>query len=208
LTERISYLGVLGDQDVSHNSGDPSAYAAAYAGLITRINETGGLTLFTGELDPGLIPPCDITRTTVVLTFKAASQGVESWVRCSQGDFSNLTPANSGPAAAASRVVQVAVFAGQFTVGDDFLSRYNGSVPFATLDRGEDSFAALGTSFTFTSPLGWPEFWASHAGREETPPDVDFDRDMVIIGAVGLRFEAGDSVEVQRILQIDGGTLT
>jgi hypothetical protein len=85
---------------------------------------------------------------------------------------------------------------------------YSGSVPFSTLDRGEDSFAELGTSFAFTSALGWPEFWRSHVGREEAPPVVDFERDMVVIGGVGQRLEAGDSVEVRRILQIDGGTLT
>ena len=208
LTESISYLGVLGDQDVSHSPGDPSAYAAAYAGVITQINETAGLTLFTGELDSTLIPTCGITRTTVALTVKDAARGEESWVRCSLGDFGNLTTAQSGPDAAASRVIQVAVLAGQFTVGNDYVSRYNGSVPFATLDRGEDSFAALGTSFTFTSPVGWTEFWKSHVDRDEAPPAVDFERDMVVIGAVGLRFEAGDSVEVRRILQIDGGTLT
>ena len=209
LTERISYLEVLGDENVSHNPGDPSAYAAAYAGIITQINETAGLTLFTGELDSELIPTCGITRTTIVLTVQDDVRGEnETWVRCSSGDFSNLTPAVSGPDPAASRVVQVAVLASQFTVGDDFISLYNGSVPFSTLDRGEDSFAQLGASFTFTSPLGWPEFWKSHVGREENPPEVNFERDMVVIGAVGLRFEAGDSVEVRRILQIEGGTLT
>jgi hypothetical protein len=68
LTERISYLSVLGDQDVMPNPGDPSAYASAYAGMIIQINETEGLTLFTDELDPDLIPTCGITRTTVILT--------------------------------------------------------------------------------------------------------------------------------------------
>ncbi len=129
-------------------------------------------------------------------------------MRCSSGDFSKLSPAGSGPDAAASRVTQVAALAGQFTLGDDFVSVYSGSVPFSTMDRGEDSFAELGASFTFTSALGWPEFWRSHVGREENPPAVDFERDMVVIGAVGWRLEAGDSVEVRRILQIDGGTLT
>ena len=208
LTERISYLGVLGDENVMPNPGDPAGYASAYAGMIIQINETEGLTLFTDELDPELIPTCGITRTTVVLTVQDDSRGeAETWVRCSSGDFSNLTPAGSGPDAAASRVTQVASLAGQFTLGDRFASVYSGSVPFATLDRGEDSFAQLGGSFTFTSPLGWTDFWKSHVGRDEIPPHVDFGRDMVVIGAVGLRAEAGDSVEVRRILQIDGGTL-
>ena len=209
LTERISYLGVLGEENVTKSPGEPSAYASAYAGVITQINQTEGLTLFTGEVDPDLIPTCGITRTTVILTVQDDSRGeVATWVRCSSGDFSNLTPAGSGPDPAASRVVQVSVLASQFTLGDTFVSLYAGSVPFATLDRGEDSFAQLGASFTFTSQLGWPEFWRTHVGREENPPEVDFERDMVVIGAVGLRFEAGDSVEVRRILQIDGGTLT
>ena len=209
LTERISYQGTLGDQDVRPNPGEPAAYASAYAGVITQINETEGLTLFTEELDPNLAEPCGTSRTTVFLTVQDDPRGAdETWMRCSSGDFSNLAVAGSGPDAAASRVIQVATLVGQFTVGDEFVSLYSGSVPFGTLDRGEDSMAELGASFTFTAPLGWPEFWQSHVGREEMPPDVDFERDMVVIGAVGPRLEAGDSVEVRRILQIDGGTLT
>ncbi len=207
LTERISYQGVLGDENVMSNPGDPGAYASAYAGMITQINQTEGLELFTDQLDPDLTPTCGVTRTTVVLTVQDDTRGEdETWVRCSSGDFSNLPPGASGPDPAASRVIQVADLVGQFTLGDDFMSVYFGSVPFATLDRGEDSNAQLGASFSFASALGWPEFWQAHVGHEVTPPDVDFERNIVIIGAVGLRLEAGDSVEVRRILQVEGGT--
>jgi hypothetical protein len=36
---------------------------------------------------------------------------------------------------------------------------------------------------------------------------VDFTKDMVVVGIVGTRKEAGDSVEVRRILQVDKGTV-
>ena len=49
LTERISYLGVLGEENVTKSPGEPSAYASAYAGVITQINQTEGLTLFTAR---------------------------------------------------------------------------------------------------------------------------------------------------------------
>jgi len=38
------------------------------------------------------------------------------------------------------------------------------------------------------------------------PPEVDWTREMVIVAAVGERTEAGDSVEVRRILQTGEGT--
>ena len=208
ITERISYLNVLGDENVQRSPGDPAAFASAYAGLITQLNQTEGLTLFTDELDPDLDLPCAVTQTTVIFTMRDDLRDDEiTWVRCSRGALSNISPAGAGPDLAASRVVQAVTLSRQFTVSDDFLSVYTGSVPFQTLDRGEDSQAQLGQSFTFQTSQGWPEFWRAHVGRDEAPPPVDFDRDMVVIGAVGRRFEAGDSVEVRRILQIAGGTL-
>ncbi len=58
--------------------------------------------------------------------------------------------------------------------------------------------------------VSWLDFWADHrAGQPSvTAPFVDFDRDQVVIAAVGPRLEAGDSVEVRRILQLEGGTVT
>ncbi len=208
ITERISYLNVLGDENVQRSPGEPAAYASAYAGLITQLNETEGLTLFTDDLDPDSVPKCGVARTTVIFTLRDDSRDDQiTWVRCATGALSNISPAGAGPDLAASRVVQALTLTRQFTVSDDFRSVYIGSVPFQTLDRGEDSLAELGQSFTFTTPAGWPKFWKAHVGRDEVPPQVDFDRDMVVIGAVGRRLEAGDSVEVRRILQIDGGTL-
>ncbi len=207
LTERISYQGVPGGEHVRSNPGDPAAYASAYAGMITQINQTEGLELFTDYLDPDLVPTCGPTRTTVILSVQDDTRGErETWVRCSSGDFGNLPVAASGPDPAASRVIQVADLAGQFTLGDGFVSVYFGSVPFASIDQGEDSRAHLEASFTFASEFGWPEFWRAHAGRDVSPPEVDFERDIVIVGAVGLRFEAGARVEVRRILQVEGGT--
>jgi hypothetical protein len=57
------------------------------------------------------------------------------------------------------------------------------------------------------SRTDWQSFWRSHSSAQE-PPAVDFAAEMVIVGVVGPREEAGDSVEVRRILQVDLGTLT
>jgi hypothetical protein len=84
------------------------------------------------------------------------------------------------------------------------------------LDRGEASKAELdgplaffglpGAEPTVTEPGGWTAFWAEHTAGSAEPPVIDWAVDMVLVGAVGLRFEAGDSVEVRRILRVGNGT--
>ena len=61
--------------------------------------------------------------------------------------------------------------------------------------------------FPVLDDVAWSAFWLEHSGNAE-PPEGDFDSEMVIVGAVGQRHEAGDSVEVRQILQVDDGTLT
>jgi hypothetical protein len=103
-------------------------------------------------------------------------------------------------------VAQAAILARDFTVGEKFVSVYAGSVPFATLERGEDLAAPERASVVFTDSAAFRSFWGqAAAGR--TPPTVDFSKEMVILGVVGEREEAGDSVEVRKILQVDQGTL-
>lgn len=212
LEETISYRERTGDVRLLSNPGDPAAFAAAYATLITRINEREGdpgkgLGLFIDELPQELDPQCGPTRTRV--TFRVSddfSDETASWTRCADGSLANLTPRDAGPDPAASRIVEVARIARNGTVGEDFISRYAGSVPFGTLDRGQDTPSSVRSPVVFTQRGPWLAFWGEHAPGTD-PPAVDFTEEMVVAGIVGVRREAGDSVEVRRILQVDQGTL-
>jgi len=209
LREAISYKGQPGDENVRRSPGDPSQYASAYASLITQVNEGPGLSLFVSDLDPAVDPTCGVARTRVRFAIVDDVRGDSiAWTRCANGSFNSLTPRGAAPGETASRVVQAAVLAGEFTLGDGFRGAYLGSVPFATLDRGEDSGTDIPEPRVFTGPEGWTEFWQAHRGAPEAPPPVDFATEMVIVAGVGERPEAGDSVEVRRILQVDGGTVT
>ena len=67
--------------------------------------------------------------------------------------------------------------------------------------------ATLAAPFPVLDDAAWSAFWLEHSGGTE-PPEVDFESEMVIVAAVGQRHEAGDSVEVRRILPVLNGTLT
>ncbi len=209
--ESIYYLERLGDGNLLRPRIDPDLYAASYATAIAQLNETEGLSLFISELDPSLIPVCGAGRTEVLVVIRDDHRDQQrSWTRCAVGSLATLTTSDAGPDAAASRVVQAALLVRDFTTGAQFRSTYTGTVPFATLDRGDDSSSDLGTSTVIRDEVSWLDFWADHrAGQPSvTAPFVDFDRDQVVIAAVGPRLEAGDSVEVRRILQLEGGTVT
>jgi hypothetical protein len=209
LIERISYLDQFGDENTLQPRLDVDTYAAAYASFITQVNESEGLKLFVPELDPNLDPGCGVGRTEIrVVVVDDTRKEQRSWARCVNGSLGTLQTPGAGPDAAAGRVAQAAILVREFTVGTDFRSPFLLSVPFATLDRGSDSGAALSNPLVFQTSETWLAFWASHRGPNAPAPVVDFGRDQVIVGAAGPKFEAGDSVEVRRILQVDGGSLT
>ena len=56
--EVVSHRGLVGDETLVRSQGDPSTFAAAYASLITQINETPELKLFVEGLDQGLEVDC------------------------------------------------------------------------------------------------------------------------------------------------------
>lgn len=207
IQESISYQGVIGDEDFRRGPGDPSQYAGAYASLITQLNEVDAQKLFIPELSPDTIPECGPTRTKLTFTIRDDAKGQQTtWVRCAEGSLANITPTNAGPDPAASRIALAAVLARDYTLGENFASRYAGSVPFATLGRGEDLAAAERIPTVFTDSVSFRSFWGQ-AGEGRTLPPIDFSTEMVVLGVVGEREEAGDSVEVRRILQVDQGTL-
>jgi hypothetical protein len=113
------------------------------------------------------------------------------------------------------RVIQAVILVRDFTEGRDFLSYFSGSVPFGTLDRSEDSGTTRSEPRAFYSegegnprvPSGWIEFWREHLNDPRAfPPPVDWTREMVLVGVTGKREEAGDSVEIRRVLQTGLGT--
>ncbi len=208
LDESISYRGLLGDETIVRSKGDPKRYAADYASLITQVNDVEGLKLFIPDLPQDLDPECGPTRTRIKLTIHDNIKDEDaSWTRCVDGSLSNLTGVNAGPDPAASRIAVAAIQMREGTQGSNFVSAYNGTVPFGTLDRGDDTPAPLNGPITITDHRSWETFWQQHDANVRPLPIVDFSKEEVVVGVVGLRNEAGDSVEVRRILEVDQGTL-
>lgn len=218
LDEEITYRGLVGDATRRRPAGDPGGFASSYATLIAQVNETPGLRLFIPELDATLEPDCGTGAATIRLEIEDTSrQEMGRWIRCSQGPLSSVRPQGSGPDADASRVAASVAAVRDFTLGSNYRSPYLGSLPFGTLDRGEDSGVALDRPLFFLpvldgsgtprAPGGWASFWQSHTRGTRPPPLVDWTREMVVVGAVGLRTEAGDSVRVQRVLQVSNGAI-
>jgi len=217
LRESISYRGLPGDETVRRNQGGAGEYAAAYATRITQFNDDPVLRLFIPELPQGLEPHCGMGETRVTLLIRDDFENkTATWTRCSVGSLGTLNTQEAGPDPAAVRLIQAAILIRDFSLGDDFRSAYLGSIPFGTLDRGEDSGAELEQPRFFLSrrsglletPEGWVEFWRAHVEDPTAqPPVVDWAREMVLAAAAGKRTEAGDSVEIRRILQTGEGTL-
>jgi hypothetical protein len=214
LREIISYRGLVGDETVRRNEGDPVAYASWYASLITQLNEKSGVELFSIFPEPAETCQPGRTRVTVTIWDELREQEI-SWLRCADGTLGSIQTSEAGPDLEAGRVVQAAILVRDFTQGEDFTSSYLGSVPFGTLDRSEDSGAELDGPTSFYSvpegnpdvPTNWLAFWQAHNGTPaQDIPMVDWSREMVLVAAVGVRTEAGDSVEVRRVLQTGEGT--
>ncbi len=203
--EQISYRGLVGDE----TRESVAAFGDAYARFITQVNETPGLVLIDlDELPSGITAECGPTQTKITVAIYDDTRGqTRRWTQCADGSLSSLVPQGAGPEPAAARLVQAIIEARNATVGPDFLSAYHGSIPFGTLSRGEDTGAKPTAPFVITDPASWGAFWLDHAGSSD-PPSVDFGTEMVVVAAVGERGEAGDSVEVRRILQVGDGTLT
>lgn len=210
LRESISYRQWAGDEHSRQSSQVPDVLAGSYATWIAQVNDVHSLSLFVEGLppdsDPSSRPTCRTGQGMVVLTIRDTSRGEElSWTRCVTGRLETLTTVGAGPDGAAARVAAAVILARDYSLGEGFESTYGGSVPFGTIDRGGDSGVELRDSFVITERNAWVAFWAAHRGSVAVPP-VDFDRDAVIVAAVGLRQEAGDSVEIRRVLPVGDST--
>jgi hypothetical protein len=206
LREEIFYRDVSGDATVRGLEGDRNVSAGVYAQWIAQVNEGPGVDLFDSEVDPGLDPECPQSRSRVTLRITDDSRRQTiSWVRCAPGSLGSLTPTGSGPDAAAARVVNATVLLRDFTVGQTFESVYRGSLPFATLIRGEDSPMVFAEPAVFDTEAAYLDYWT--AVSSEPAPEVDFENETVLLAAVGIRNEAGDSVEVRRVVPVEAGTI-
>ena len=207
-TERISYNGRPGDETVVRSRQDAGTLAGYYASWIALVNDETPVKLFLGvDLHPDLNPTCGENQSRVTVEILDAERAdATSWTRCADGSLGNLSGDAAGPDPTAGRVVQAAQLARDFTVRSDFVSAYNGSVPFATLDRGEVSKAPMALPRVIEDAERWASFWAEHTGDSSPPPTVDFESELVLVAAVGTRQEAGDSVEVRGVLPVGFGT--
>ncbi|MEZ4424816.1 MAG: hypothetical protein R3E98_15500 [Gemmatimonadota bacterium] len=224
ILESVSYQGRVGDQDLMRAPGNPAFYQGGYATLITHLNDTPALQLLGIEdLDPDLSPDCfgdgrDSRSKVIVQISDSISGGRIRWTRCAEGTLGDLTPEGAGPGESASRVVQAAVLARDFALGERWQSRYVGTLPFGTLDKGEGSLATSLTqprvfrlgpnapSSSTNAPAEFATFWRQHKGQDQAPPNVDWQRQMVVVAAIGPVPEAGDSIEVRRIVEEGLGT--
>jgi hypothetical protein len=213
LREIISYRGLEGDETVVKKEGDPVA-VAAYASLIAQLDQKTGVELSTVSPDPPV--GCHVTRTRVTVTiWDQLRQEEKKWVRCADETLAKLKTSEAGPDLDAGRVIQAAILVRDNTVGSGFESNYAGSVAFGTLVRSEDSGARYDSATVFVSvpagnpnpPTNWLAFWRDHSDvTGSAVPEVDWTREMAIVAAVGARTEAGDSIEVRRILSTGTGT--
>ena len=208
VTERISYRGDFGDEYVHQVPIDQDTYASNYATFISTVNEAAGLELFVPELEP-TVESCGEGRTAVLLVIEDETRATEqAWGRCTRsGTLDELQLQEAGPDGAAVRVIAAAILMRDLTTTRDFRSVFEGSVPFATIERGDDSNASLNSPAVFTDPEVWASFWSRHRGPSAVPPEVDFERDQVVLAAQGPRPELGDSIEVRRVLRGDRGSV-
>ena len=206
LQESISYRGLIGDEYFQRHDADPAQSAGAYAEVITQLNDTRGVELDVPELPDTLHVTCGPVTTLVTFTIEdEAKDEVRSWTRCVRGSLESVTTDEAGPDAAASRIAQAVRLVRDGTLGDRWGSLYAGSIAFGTLDRGEDSRSTLVEPTTITDASTWSSFWITHTGGTAPVPKVNFAEDMVVAAILGPKSEAGDSVEVRRILQVDLG---
>lgn len=211
LTETIRYRELVGDEHTRRSSQQPEVLAGSYATWIAQVNDIQPLSLFVESLppdaDPTDLPSCMAGQGVLTVTIRDTSRGEEmAWTRCVTGRLEHLTTTGAGPDPAAARVAAAALLARDYVLGEPFESTYAGSLPFGTLDRGEDSGVELTSSFLIASRQEWEFFWAQHSESSRPAPTVDFAQDVVIVGAVGLRQEAGDSVEIRRVLPVGEST--
>ncbi len=214
LHEEIGYDSVVGDDNQMRNPGLPYLYAANYESLLKLAFDNQGTRLWE---PPDQVEDCGIRSRVSVLIRDNPDNAEKEWARCAANAnaLGNLSTVGFEPDDGAARVIQIALRARDFTLGDDFNQyAYTGSLPFATIERGtqpgrqlEDTvivFRSADDAGEHEAPEGWERFWEDHTGGDRALPEIDWAREMVILAAIGKRETLGFSVEVRRVLQIGG----
>lgn len=209
LTERILYKEAIGDETVFRSTEDAGTLARRYGNWIALVNEDPGVRLFLPDLPPGFVPSCPSPQSTVTVQIVDAQRNDSTaWTRCGENSLASLAPEALGLEVAASRVIEAAKLVRNFTVPLDRKLKeayaYTGSRPFRTLAKGEKATVPLLLPRVIEDASTWAAFWAQYMSGAQ--PAVDFANEIVLVAAVGTRQEAGDSVEVRRILPFDFGT--
>ena len=212
LHEEIGYGQMSGDRSLLRSPGLPYMFAANYVSLLHLVNENRGTKLWSLS---GEVPECGIGRSRVRFLIRDNMRDEhKEWARCAPKatPLRRLSTQGVDPDDGAARVIQVAMRARDFTLSADFDGyAYTGSLPFGTLERGTESGMNLSESTLFRSagegkqgepPEEWAGFWEEHTDGGRRQPDIDWEKEMVVVGAVGVRREAGDSVEIRRVLVI------
>ncbi len=206
IQESLSYQGKLGDANESVSVGDLTNSAGAYQSWIVEVNDDPAEKI-VGYADEDWNPVCEPYETRVTVTIHDEARGeTKDWKRCAQGSLAQLDPFAAGGYRATSRVIQSVVLVRDWTVGRSFRPVYAGSRPFATLERGEDLPGGLSAG-AIRDPTAWSTFWSAlHPDSTTPPPSVDFSRQVVLVGVGKPWDEAGDSIEVRRVLPVEFGT--
>jgi len=216
LAERVTYDGVVGSETVRRSRLNPGELTQEYASLIRQLTESSPIQLL-GAVPEDLSPNCGAAPFTQLATQVTVSihddlRGeVAQWTRCSRGILLAPNPADgiapnvAAPGVQAARVIAAAQLVRSSTLGDASASTHAGTIPFATLDQGENSPGLPEGSRVFRStqsgpPAAFAEFWLEHAGAGTPLPDVNWPQEMVVLAAVGVRAEAGDVVQVRRVV--------
>jgi hypothetical protein len=213
LTEAILYRTEFGDDNASRSTQLPEVLAGSYAVWITQVNDIESLRLFIPDLEPLLDVECSVATTgaattKVTLSIRDDLRGEERrWSRCVEGNLSTLVPAGAAPDAGAGRVANAAVLLREYIFPNGFQSSFQGSFPFATLTRSEDTSVTLDVPIVIETSDAWVTFWTAHTGSPTGLPRVDFDNELIIIGAIGQRPESGETVEVRKVRPVGQGTL-
>jgi hypothetical protein len=212
LTEAILYRREFGDDNTLRSTQPPELLATNYAVWITQVNDIPSLELFIPELDPKLDLECGVATTNptkATLTIFDDALGEErSWSRCVEGNgLSTLVTSGAGPDPAASRIANAALILRDYVFPNGFQSSFHGSLPFATVAKADNTSVTLDVPIVIETRDAWVTFWTAHTGSPTGLPTVDFNNELVIIGAVGQRPEAGETVEVRKVRPVGQGTL-